>query len=267
MNEHEVKRAILVVQAAMTAFAKQVIVEICASEVGRVLPGWSRSSTSPSMCWCRSTRCSLRRCAALPTTLLRATPLRASSQEKSILLKRYKLKDAQLPGSSSTTPWRDMAKPWPGGQIVRPSETAGDTSPTVWSSSGGAPRHDHRCLQVCVVESCSLGADAGAGRRIYPRVRPRFVQAPSWLVSRHATGRPCELARAGAACACVLLSHGTSTASPAAEARRSSRRLMRCRYRSYAQAVAEMHSLAHGCGALNDATAFRLSATATARPA
>ena len=32
MNEEEVKRAILVVQQAMTAFAKQAIIEICAQE-------------------------------------------------------------------------------------------------------------------------------------------------------------------------------------------------------------------------------------------
>ena len=110
MNEEEVKRAILVVQLAMTAFAKQAIVEICAQE-GLTLE-----------------------CFQEPELLVNITkhvlvPQHQvlTKEEKAILLGKYKLKDAQLPRIQLSDPvsrYYGLAR---GNvvKIIRPSETAG----------------------------------------------------------------------------------------------------------------------------------------------
>ena len=137
MNEEEVKRAILVVQQAMTAFAKQAILEICASEglnlecfqETELLVNITKHVLVPQHQVLTKEVCA-RPVAQRLQSQHGAHPPHARSagpQEKSILLKRYKLKEAQLPRIQLNDPvarYYGLAR----GQvvkIVRPSETAG----------------------------------------------------------------------------------------------------------------------------------------------
>eukprot|EP00964_Phaeocystis_antarctica_P093333 scaffold60194_cov67-Phaeocystis_antarctica.AAC.7 len=132
MNEEDVKRAILVVQQAMTAFAKQAIVEICARggaarEHYQACARAAAPDAHQGGARCRPA--TQRRCrpARRPPRAGGLTVRACASQEKSILLKRYKLKEAQLPRIQLNDPvarYYGLNR----GQvvkIVRPSETAG----------------------------------------------------------------------------------------------------------------------------------------------
>jgi len=110
MNEDDVKRAILIVQQTMTAFAKQAIIEICATE-GLVIEQFQEAELLVNI------------------TEHVLVPLHTvlTKEEKATLLKRYRLKETQLPRIQLHDPvarYYGLAR----GQvvrIVRPSETAG----------------------------------------------------------------------------------------------------------------------------------------------
>ena len=132
MNEDDVKRAILIVQQSMTAFAKQAIQEMCA-EMGLVLEQFQEAEllvnitehvlVPTHVLLSREVR------AHVPSALSRVAHARAPrlAQEKATLLQKYKLKESQLPRMQHADPvarYYGLSR----GQvvkIVRPSETAG----------------------------------------------------------------------------------------------------------------------------------------------
>merc|ERR1712070_811510 len=101
MNEDDVKRAILVVQQSMTAFAKQAIVEICASE-GLTLEQFQEAELLVN----------------ITEHVLVPQHTVLTKEEKQSLLKRYKMREAQLPRIQLSDPvsrYYGLAR----GQVVR----------------------------------------------------------------------------------------------------------------------------------------------------
>merc|ERR1712046_345738 len=80
MNEDDVKRAVLIVQQSMTAFAKQAIVEICASE-GMTIEQFQEAELLIN----------------ITEHVLVPQHVVLTKEEKITLLKKYKLKESQLP--------------------------------------------------------------------------------------------------------------------------------------------------------------------------
>ena len=110
MKEEEVKRAVLVIQQSMTAFAKQSIQEMCSAE-SLVLEQFLEAELLVN----------------ITEHVLVPQHMILTKEEKAILLKRYKLKEAQLPRMQLVDPisrYYGLTR----GQVVkiiRPSETAG----------------------------------------------------------------------------------------------------------------------------------------------
>lgn len=110
MNEDDVKRAVLIVQQSMTAFAKQAIVEICASE-GMTIEQFQEAELLIN----------------ITEHVLVPQHVVLTKEEKITLLKKYKLKESQLPRMQISDPvarYYGLVRSQVV-KIVRPSETAG----------------------------------------------------------------------------------------------------------------------------------------------
>ena len=162
MNEHEVKRAILVVQAAMTAFAKQAIVEICASE-GLALECFQESEllvniTKHVLVPQHKVLTKEVRAAALPPSDVAAP--RDAPARLCVAGEIQASGPVQAEGGAAASgpverPRGEIlrAKPWPGGQD-RATQRDGRQIRHLPFGRLAAARglwHDHCCSQVCVV--------------------------------------------------------------------------------------------------------------------
>ena len=114
MNEDDVKRAILVVQQSLTAFAKQAIVEICAQE-GTILEQFQEAELLVN----------------ITEHVLVPMHVVLSREEKQTLLKRYRLKEIQLPrmqAHASRLPASVLASA-PASRLAPPASRLRHTSP------------------------------------------------------------------------------------------------------------------------------------------
>ena len=273
----------------MTAFAKQAIVEICASE-GLALECFQESEllvniTKHVLVPQHQVLTKEVRAAALPPSDVAAprdAPARLCVAGEIHPTEAVQAEGCAAASDPAQRPRGEIlrAKPWPGGQDRATQRDGRQIRHLPFgrlAAARGLAGTITVVLKFVLFESCSLGAGRWRWKSVFTAVRSRFSSG-AVLVS-HARGgtRHPRAHAAGAACVHIRCGSCTAPALRRLQLRRGALRegWMRCH-----AATAAMHRrwrrctrlplrvlLSHGCGALNDATAFRLSVPATARHA
>ena len=278
----------------MTAFAKQAIVEICASE-GLALECFQESEllvniTKHVLVPQHKVLTKEVRAAALPPSDVAAprdAPARLCVAGEIHPTEAVQAEGCAAASDPAQRPRGEIlrAKPWPGGQDRATQRDGRQIRHLPFGRLAASARPLARSLlfsSLCCLSRVvwALGAGAGSASSLdlppTPPLNARSfrVSLPGALLARHAV--PASRS-AGAACVHIRCGSCTAPAQRHLQLRRGALRegWMRCH-----AAIAAMHRrwrrctrlplrvlLSHGCGALNDATAFRLSVPATARHA